>query len=145
MDTRYAFSLNGSDWTGEFNARKDARAAAMIEAHRQAETPGVVYVGKIVPAEAQASRHADVIVHEMSARAERAGVSGYLDSIKTDQLRDLDQALTKTISDWLDRNKLRPTQFSVQAISEYPVPAASAVAQPSEKEISDLGPPRQVA
>jgi hypothetical protein len=145
METRYLYSLNGSDWAGEFKTRKEARASAIEAAYRQSETPGVVYVGKIVPADAQTARHAETLVREMSDRAKQAGMSNYLSGLKPEQLRDLDLTLAQTLEAWLDRNRLRPTQFAVQAISEYPVPAPLSVLQPVEKEISDLGPPRQVA
>ncbi|HEY1684025.1 MAG TPA: hypothetical protein VGG19_04630 [Tepidisphaeraceae bacterium] len=145
METRYTFSLNGSDWTGEYTSRPDARAAAINAAHRQTQPPGVVYVGKIIPADPQSAHHAELLTRTMSERAARAGVNQYLSGLKPDQLRDLDQALSQTLDSWLDRHHLRPTQFGVQAISEYPVPTAPLVTQPSEKEVSDLGPPRQVA
>ena len=60
--------------------------------------------------------------------------------LKVDQMLDLEQALSKTLSDWLDRNTLRPTQYTVQAISEYPVPTPSEVKQNSNGEVFDLGP-----
>jgi hypothetical protein len=144
MEPRYVYSLNNSDWIGEFNSRKDARAAAIRQAHQQAETPGVVYVGKIVPANPQICRHGQQIIREMSDRAERAGLNNYLTALTAEQLRDLDQALARTLGDWLDRHHLRPTQFNVQAVSEYPVPNAAEVTQSIEKEISDLGPARQI-
>jgi hypothetical protein len=145
METRYAFSLNSSDWIGEFKTRKDARAAAIDVAHRQPETPGVVYVGKIIPADSQTARHAQTVIKEMSDRAKIAGVNNYLSGLKPEQIRDLDQALTQTLESWLHFHGLSSTQFAVQAISEYPVPAPAAIHQSPTKEVSDLGPPRQVA
>jgi hypothetical protein len=145
METRYAYSLNSSNWTGEFNTRKDARAAAIDVAHRQPETPGVVYVGKIIPADSQTARHAQTVIKEMSDRAKIAGVNNYLSGLTPEQISDLDQALTQTLDSWLMFHRLRPTHFAVQAISEYPVPAPPAVHQSPTKEVSDLGPPRQVA
>ena len=141
METRYTYSLNSSDWTGEFKTRKDARAAAIDAAYRLPETPGVVYVGKIIPADTQTSRHAQTVIKEMNDRAKSAGISNYLSNLKPDQIRDLDQALTQTLDSWLTRQHLGSAQFSVQAISEYPVPAAASVHQSTEKEIGDLGPP----
>lgn len=143
MQSGYTYSLNGTEWTGEFKTRKDARAAAMEAAHQQSEVPGEVYVGKIVAADPQITRHAASIIREMHGRADRMGVSQYLTGLKIEQVRDLDQALANTLGHWLDQYNLRPTQFSVESISEYPVPAPSAVKQPESKEVNDLGPVRE--
>jgi hypothetical protein len=140
METRYAYSLNGSDWTGEFKTRKDARHVALEAAKTGQEVPGVVYVGKIVTADAQTRGHAQNLVWEMSDRANRMGTSNYLVGLKVEQMQDLEHALARTLGEWLDRNNLRPTHYTVEAISEYPVPMPSEVKQHYNGEVVDLGP-----
>lgn len=145
METKYTFSLNGSDWQGEFKTRSDARSAAIDAAHQQAETPGVVYVGKIVPADPQTNHHATAIVRAMHDRATQLGVNHYLQSLRPEQIQELDAGISQTLQTWLQRQNLLPTQFSVKAISEYPVRNPAGVIQPAQKEVNEIGPTRQSA
>src|SRR4051794_19956135 len=127
MNKRYAFSLNGSDWRGSFATRKEARQAALDATRDQIEPAREVYVGQIVSADPQAAGHARYVIREINRRADAAGIGEYLSGLKIEQLEELDRDLANVIVHWLLRHKLEPTNFTINAISEYPVPLPPTV------------------
>jgi hypothetical protein len=141
---RYAYSLNGSDWRGNFNSRKEARQAALDAVKEQTEPAREVYVGQMIPADPQASGHARNIIREINRRADAAGVGDYLSGLKVDQVEDLDREVANVIFHWLLRHRLEPTNFTVNAISEYPVPLPPEVRTGPTDEVADLGQSREL-
>jgi hypothetical protein len=139
MSKRFAYSLNGNDWAGDFATRKEARLAAMEAAREQAELPATVYVGVVIPADPQITGHARDLINRINARAEAAGTGEYLNALKVDQVEDLNKELTAVLMGWLNRHKLQPTSFNVNAISEYPVPLPPTVKSTPNDEVADIG------
>jgi hypothetical protein len=139
MSKRYAYSLNGNDWAGDFPTRKEARLAALEAARELSELPATVFVGVVVPADPQVTGHARELIDRINARAESAGTGEYLNALKVDQVEDLNKELAAVLTGWLNRHKLQPTSFNVNAISEYPVPLPPTVKFAPNDEVADIG------
>ena len=137
--SRYAYSLNGTDWRGEFATRKDARLAAMAEVKTMDDPPREVYVGKLSPTDPQATGHALAIIKSINQRLELSGKSVFLTDMKVNQVAELDQEIAATIVNWLRKHNLAPAPC-VSGISEYPVPLPAAVKSGGpDTEVRDLG------
>ena len=129
MIGEFAYSLNGEHYRGAYLTREEALAEAIDAARRCDDSPQMVYVARRVPGDPMASGHARIVLASMSARArEQFGdsASSYLCSLCRQSVESLDKSLELAIRDWLERNGLTPGFFTVEAISQYPVPYASA-------------------
>jgi hypothetical protein len=148
MIGKFAYSLNGSEYTGQFDTRSAAESAAVEAARRSPAAPATVYVGRMVGPDAMAAGHARAVVSNMFARArEQAADSGdgYLAKVAKSQMDELDAALENSILGWLAKHELLPTYFRVESISEHTVPVASVKKNsPAEGEVYDLGVGRSV-
>lgn len=127
MPARFAYSLNGENYTGAFAARDLALAAGMQAARDPMNTaqPQTIYVGRRVEADPHAAGHAKTLLREMAWQAHDevgAPASNYLNHLPDETIRDLDLALEKVLYDWLRTHDLLPTYFKVEGISEHPVP-----------------------
>jgi hypothetical protein len=136
--SKYAYSLNGTDWRGEFGTRKEARLAAMAAAGEMCEPPREVYVGKLTPSNRHTSGHALNLIRAINQRTELSGKSVYLTGMKVDQVEELDRELANVIDLWLKKHALEPAP-SVSGISEYPVPLPAGVKSGPSDEVVDLG------
>jgi len=134
----YAYSLNGTDWRGQFSSRKDARVAALAQAKQMEQPPTEVFVGKLSTSDAHTTGHALAIIKAINQRTELSGKSVYLTGVKVEQVADLDRELAATIERWLRNNKLEPSP-SVSGISEYPVPTPATVKSKGNDEVSEMG------
>jgi hypothetical protein len=144
MTKRFAYSLNGNDWAGDFSSRKEARLAALEAARSLDELPATVFVGAVIAADPQIAGHARELVGRINSRAESAGTGEYLNSLKVEQVEDLDREITGVLQNWLVKHKLLPTSFHVNAISEYPVPLPPTVTSGPSDEVRDIGQNRDV-
>lgn len=144
MNKRYAYSLNGTDWRESFATRKEARQAALDAAKNEIDSPREVWVGQIVTADPQASGHGRYVIREINRRADAAGVGEYLNALKLEQVEELDREIANVIVHWLLKHHLEPTNYTVNAISEYPVPMPQAVKSPAENEVADIGQSREI-
>ena len=138
MNSRYAYSLNATDWKGEFASRKEARLAAMAAVRELEQPPGEVFVGKLTPSDAHTSGHALALIRAINQRTELSGKSVYLTGMKVDQVQELDRQIEATIEAWLKKHKLEPAP-SVSGISEYPVPLPTSVKTGPSDEVMELG------
>jgi hypothetical protein len=143
VNTRYAFSLNGTDWRGEFASRKEARAAAISIARDLEQPPATVYVGKLSATDGQITGHALPVIKAINQRTELSGKPVYLTGMKIDQVAELDKELAATLDRWLKKYKLEPAA-SVSGISEYPLPSPVSVKSGPSDEVKDLGVSRWV-
>lgn len=143
MVGKYAFSLNGEHYRGNFDSREEAVAEALEAAHRSPDVPQTVFVGRRVPGDSKASGHARAVLAHMAARArEQFGdaASNYLVGVNKLQIDSLDGMLETVILGWLERNDLTPTFFKMEAIGEYPVPVISTARAASEaEEVHEIG------
>ena len=71
MPARFAYSLNGENYTGAFAAREEALAAALDAAQDPMNTnpPQSVFVAKRVEADPHAAGHARTVLREMAWQA----------------------------------------------------------------------------
>jgi|GEM_PF-825267 len=126
MPVQFAYSLNGEDYRGSFQAREAALLAAVATARLMPEPPSSVYVARMISVAPRTAGHARTVLSEMAAHArEEIGDAGlrYLANVTSEQIDDLDDELNKALERWLQRNNLTPTFFRVEAISEHPIPA----------------------
>ena len=130
MPARYAYSLNGENYTGAFATREEATSSAFVAARDHYMQPQTIFVGRRVEADPHASGHARTILREMAWQAHDevgSSATGYLHQLNDDQVQDLDSAVEMTILDWLRRQNLLPAYFKVEGISEHPVPAPASI------------------
>jgi hypothetical protein len=142
---KYAYSLNGTNYIPGFASRKEAREAAMDAARKYPYLPQTVFVAKIVPGDPRAAGHAQRILDTMAEQVREdadVGEAGntYLSNVTPDQVNELDDAIEKTVVGWLKKHDLMPGFFTVEAISEHPVPIESRkVESVGANEVHDIG------
>jgi hypothetical protein len=143
MVGKFTYSLNGSEYTGQFDTRGAAESAAIEAARRSPAAPATVYVGRMVGPDTMAAGHARAVLSHMTARAREQAADdgdGYLANVSKSQIEELDAALENSILGWLAKHELLPTYFRVESISEHTVPiATSKKNSPGEGEVYDLG------
>jgi hypothetical protein len=146
MPARYAYSLNGENYTGAFLAREHALRAAFDAARdpNNLTPPQTVFVARRAEADPHASGHAKTVLREMAWQAHDevgAPAASYLTQVPEAEVRELDAAIEKVLLDWLRAHDRLPTHFNVEAISEHPVPPpASVQAQASgNDEVQQVG------
>jgi hypothetical protein len=144
MPARYAYSLNGENYTGTFAARDEALAAGIDAARESLDPPQTIFVARRVEADPHASGHARTVLREMAWQAHDevgASATSYLHKLSDDQVNELDLAIEKVVLEWLRRNELLPTYFKVEAISEHPVPQppARALKTAEGSEVNQVG------
>ncbi|MDP9173072.1 MAG: hypothetical protein M3O30_04295 [Planctomycetota bacterium] len=145
MIGKYTFSLNGDQYLGAFESRSEAVCEAIKAAHRAAQSPATVYVGRMVLGDPKSGGHARAVLANMGARArEEFGDAGshYLAGLSKPQIESLDEAIELVITGWLQRNELMPTFFKVEAIGEYLVPAEMSVSHSGNSvngEVQEIG------
>ena len=152
MPARFAYSLNGENYTGAFASREEALAAALAAARDPmglSLSPQSVFVARRAEADPHTSGHAKTILREMAWQAHDevgAPARSYLTQLTDEQVRSLDGAIENVLLDWLRKNELLPTYFKVEAISEHPVPlpsfserAARNGEQVQQGEVHELG------
>lgn len=130
MPARYAYSLNGENYTGAYTSRDEALAAGFDAARDSMMQPQTVFVGRRVEADPHATGHAKTILREMAWQAHDevgAPAKSYLHQLSDDQVHELDIAIEKVLYEWLRKHELLPTYFKIEAISENPVPPPVSV------------------
>jgi hypothetical protein len=119
----------------------------LTAARQQPEPPTEVYVALKIPGDAQSTGHAEAVIRRISDRARAAsgqssidGAARYLKNINEQEEADLDAMLAGTINEWLTKHNRMPEFYTVEAISEHPVPNPSPTLRKSdEKEVSEIG------
>src|SRR5439155_20286785 len=129
MPARYAYSLNGENYTGSFASREEALSAALDAAGdpMNLNPPQTVFVGRRVEADPHASGHARTVLREMAWQAHDevgAPAAKYLNKVGENEIQELDGAIEQVLYEWLRKHELLPTYFRVVGISELPVPIA---------------------
>jgi hypothetical protein len=129
MPARYAYSLNGENYTGVYTSREEALSAALEAALDPANLnpPQTVFVGRRMEADPHASGHARTLLREMAWQAHDevgAPAANYLNKVSDQHIQELDGAIGHVLLDWLHKHNLMPTYFRVEGISEHPVPLA---------------------
>src|SRR6476646_10612997 len=121
MPARYAYAVNGENYTGTYAAREEALSTALEAAAdpMNLNPPQTVFVGRRVEADPHASGHARTLLREMAWQAH--------DEVGAGAIRELDGAIENVLYDWLRRHELLPTYFRVEGISEHPVPTPAQV------------------
>ncbi|HSI35043.1 MAG: hypothetical protein ACAI43_06985 [Phycisphaerae bacterium] len=135
MPARYAYSLNGENYTGTFLAREEALAAALDDARTQLTPPQSVFVGRRCEPDPHVAGHARTLLREMAWQAHDevgAPAAQYLNQVADEKIDQLDRDLEKVLLDWLRRHDLLPKFFNVDAITEHPVPMPSEAARNAE-------------
>ncbi len=126
MPARYAYSLNGENYTGAFASREEALDAALADARDPLKLePQSVFVARRVEADPHAAGHARTLLREMAWQAHDevgAPAANYLQQLRHDQIAELDGAIETVLYDWLRKHDLLPTFFKAEGISEHPVP-----------------------
>jgi hypothetical protein len=132
MPARFAYSLNGENYTGAFTTRDEALASALEAAQdpMNLNPPQSVFVAKRVEADPHATGHARTVLREMAWQAHDevgAPAANYLNQLSDEQINDLDMMIERALYEWLRKYELLPTYFKVAAISEHPVPQLPSV------------------
>jgi hypothetical protein len=126
MPARFAYSLNGENYTGAFATREQALDAALTAARDPLKLePQTVFVARRVEADPHAAGHARSVLREMAWQAHDdvgASAANYLQQLRQDQLDELDGAIETVLYEWLRKHELLPTYFKAEGISEHPVP-----------------------
>jgi len=144
MVGKFVYSLNGSEYSGNFDTREAAEAAGLEAAKRRDPLPEAVYVGRAVALDSMACGHARAVLAHMAARASEQTAdnrsSRYLAHISKAQLEELDTALENVILGWQAKHHLLPAGFKVEAISQLAVPNPPAKrSRGGDSEVFDLG------
>ena len=137
---QYAFSLNGENWSGAFETRERALAAAVQKCSGASDPPGTVFVAEIMGGEVFGDHLGKVIIAEMQSRA-RGIEDRYLQEITSRQIKDLDSQIERLVVGWLQDNRIMPQAFKVEAISEHLIPMPHRGLEQSNhlQEVRDLG------
>ena len=127
MPARYAYSLNGENYTGAYDSREQALATALQAARDPSNVnpPQTVFVARRVEADPHAAGHAKSVLREMAWQAHDevgAPAANYLQQLPQDQIDELDGAIESVLYEWLRKHELLPTYFKAEGISEHPVP-----------------------
>lgn len=135
---QYAFSLNGENWSGAFESRETALAAAVQKCSGASDPPGTVFVAERVDGELGADQLGKTIVAELRSRS---GDDHFLQTISDSQLAELDSQIERVVVGWLQENRLMPQTLKVEAISEHLIPVAYRGLERSNElhEVQDLG------
>lgn len=146
---RYAYSLNGENYTGAFGTRDQALAAAIAAARNAAGDPmnnmgpQTVFVAKRVEADPHTTGHARTVLREMAWQAHDevgARATSYLHQLDDQRIKDLDRSIERVLNEWLAKHDLLPTYFRVAAISEHPIPPAGDDHNEAEpREVNQTG------
>jgi hypothetical protein len=143
---KYAYSLNGTNYTPGFKTRREALDAAMEAARRYPYLPQTVFVARTVFGDPRASGHAQRILDTMAEQVREdaeVGEAGntYLSNVPDEQVKELDESIARTVEGWLKKHDLMPAFFTVESISEHPVPisATTREAVGTNGEVQDLG------
>lgn len=142
MAGKYAFSVNGDQYIGAFDSRDEALRKGLERASGMAIPPQSIYVGRRVAANPQAGGHARAVLANMTARSRELSdaAGGYLGHLSPQQIDDLDSAIEYAVLGWLSKQELMPTFFTIEAISEHPVPSPSISREDTNNgEVQDLG------
>lgn len=142
MSGRYAYSLDRETFLGQFETRADALRAALTAARQKPEPPTEVFVGRKTEGDPQVCGHAEGVIETMRDRARTSsdGADKYLRNINEQEEADLDAMLAGAITDWLKKHDRMPTFYSVEAISEHPVPQTSHIARSNgDSEVTEIG------
>jgi hypothetical protein len=125
---RYAFSFDRETFTGQFATRSEALNEGISRARQLSESPTEIYVGLKISGDPQASGLAQFVLQRMSDRSRAASDSAarYLQGVGEQAEAELDAALEQTILAWLKKHDRMPTFYTVEAISEHPMPAVTA-------------------
>ncbi len=123
---QFAFSFDRHSYTGPFDSRQKAIAAGVARS-REIGAAGIdcVYVGMIVLPEPQASGHAEEVIKNMVRRARGAAgesYEGYLTRVSEQQEAELDDAIERSVMDWLKKHELMPQFTKVRGVSEHSIP-----------------------
>ena len=146
MPTRFAYSLNGENYTGDFGSREEALAAALDAARDPLNLaqPQSVFVGRRVEADAHTAGHARTVLRAMAWQAHDdigSPASNYLNQLSDGQVAELDTAIERALTEWLRHHDLMPKHFKVEGISEHPVPMPPGVngRAPDTGEVHQVG------
>lgn len=145
MSRKYAYSFTREDFTGRYDSVQEALAAGLEKAASEAEPPTTIYVGQVLDGDYQAGDHAERILESMNRRAHvDMGEQGarYLRKVPKEWVRELDQAIERTIHQWLHRHDLAPNWVRVQSIREFAVPNPhEKIDASSMVEVNEIGNP----
>jgi hypothetical protein len=143
---KFSYSFDRETFKGLHDTRQEAYKKAVEKLPELDSSPEMIYVGKRVPVDPGSSGLAEMIIGAMRRRVRDAtgeANSQYLMHVNEHQLAELDDEIDRVIRAWMQKHELTPTQSKVIAISEHPVPTASAngngKAGSSSNEVSDLG------
>ena len=141
MSGRYAYSLDRETFLGQFNTRAEALTAALTAARQQSEPPTEVFVAQKITGDAQVSGHAEHVISRMADRARAAhdGAQRYLKSVGEQEEAELDEMLASAITAWLKKHDRMPKFFSVESISEHPVPNPPKASNGQRDEVTEIG------
>ncbi len=125
MLPQFAYSFDRASFTGQFNSRLQALAAGVSHSRQLGAGIDSVYVGMIVPPDAQASGHAEELIKNMVRRARGAAgesYEGYLTRVTEQQEAELDAAIERSVMGWLKKHDLLPQFTKVRGVSEHAIP-----------------------
>lgn len=142
--SKYAYSYDREDYTGQYNTPEEAFADAVRKSEGLASPPTTIYIGQVTPGDPQVDDHAEQVIQSMNSRAHvdfGDAASRYLLNVTPQQRRQLDQALAGTIRLWLQENDLMPRFVRVHGVREYPVNTPSGMVRQGDngQEVGELG------
>jgi len=146
MIGKYAYSLNGEDYSGAFESRVAAELAGFDAARRESSPPDTIFVGRMVSADPKATGHARAVLERMSSRARHDygdASARYLTNLSNEQVRELDNAIEIAILGWLNKQERMPRCYRVESVSECLLPRqvqpGEVKIESTQTEVHDLG------
>src|SRR5690242_15351172 len=111
MIGRYCFSFDRESFSGDFESRRAALEASFARAAEMHDTPGTVFIGQRAPIDPGIYGHAEEVIDRMRRVVfEAIGEPGadYLARVGEHEQAELDDALAKTLRQWLSKHNLLP-------------------------------------
>jgi hypothetical protein len=142
MLPKFAYSFDRESFTGSFDSRSAALAAALAHAAQLSDGLSTIYVAMRVDADPQAGGHAESVLKCMARRAHQHdgdSSQGYLKRVNDQQEAELDDALRNVIEAWLKKHELGPTFFQIKSVSEHQIPTSKQVQCGSSDEVHEIG------
>lgn len=124
---RYAYSFDRETFTGQFATRSEALNEGIAKARQLSDPPSEIYVALKISGDPQAVGHAQSVLQKMFDRARAASdnAARYLQDVSEQSEAELDAMLEQTILAWLKKHDRMPSFYTVEAISEHPLPTPS--------------------
>lgn len=120
---KYAYSFDDVEYKGYFNARSQARRAAIEEMQEAGQADGVFYIGKLTSAPCPPI-YAACVIEDLQNTAETPDyggeyAEGWLDDVTLEEQEQLTALLTETFEKWARKHGHLPTWQGLTQKDKY--------------------------